>query len=340
MEKTNTRGITIAGSIIVDIVNVIDVYPQKTMLSVIRKSSKAVGGCVPNTIIDLAKIDGNIPLTAAGLIGNDDNGDFILSELEKHGIDTSLIDKTEDYVTSRDYVMNEETSGSRTFFYEPGANAAYTADDLPERLQCDMFHAGYILLLEELDKEDAVYGTKMAKLLFEVQKHGIKTSVDVVSAEGGEFAKKVIPALRYCDYAFMNEVECCAVTGVSPRNGDGSLNVGNIKRTMSELFGYGVKEKVIVHAAEGGFMLNADGSFISSGSLILPDGWIAGSVGAGDAYTAACLYGLYNGYDDTEILEFASAAAACNLSAVDSIGGMRSRDEIKRITARFAKRNI
>ena len=333
-------GITIAGNIIVDIVNIIDKYPNKHMLAVIRESSKAVGGCVPNTLIDIAKIDPAIPLAAAGMISDDDNGAFVLEQLKAYNIDTSLVEISNDYVTSRDYVMTELRSGDRTFFYEAGANAWYAAEQLPDKLKCDIFHIGYILLLDELDKADKEYGTRMARLLHDVQKKGIKTSIDVVSEEGDRFSEKVIPALKYCDYTFMNEIECCAVSGLPVRRPDGTLNIDNIKKSMVEFFEYGVREKVIVHAAEGGFMLDSDGSFIASGSLIIPEDMIAGSVGAGDAYTAACLYGIYNGCGNMETLEFAAAAAACSLTEKDSVGGMRSKTEIEAISKRFERRML
>lgn len=103
---------------------------------------------------------------------------------------------------------------------------------------------------------------------------------------------------------------------------------------------YGVKDKVIVHCSEAGFMLNADGSFLAVPSLELPQGFIKGSVGAGDAYAAGCLYGLYNNYDDRRILEFASCAAACCLSESDSISGMRPRAEAEKLQELYPRRRL
>ena len=60
--------------------------------------------------------------------------------------------------------------------------------------------------------------------------------------------------------------------------------------------------------------------------------------GAGDAFAAACLYALYNDYDDVHMLEFASAAAAMNLSAPDYVSGMRSKEEIEELNRRFKRR--
>ena len=65
------RGIILAGNILADIVKRIDCYPKMGMLSNILSVSRAVGGCVPNVGIDLAKIDRSIPITAMGRIGDD-----------------------------------------------------------------------------------------------------------------------------------------------------------------------------------------------------------------------------------------------------------------------------
>jgi sugar/nucleoside kinase (ribokinase family) len=97
---------------------------------------------------------------------------------------------------------------------------------------------------------------------------------------------------------------------------------------MEDMLAFGVSERVIIHCPEAGFVLNKNGEFTAVPSLKLEKGYIKGTVGAGDAFCAGCLYGIYNGMSDREILEFASGAAACNLAAEDSVSGMRSKDEI------------
>ncbi len=337
--KGDTQGIAIAGNILVDIVNLIDTYPQKSMLANIQQTVTAVGGCVPNTIIDIAKIDPDLFLTALGKVGNDENGRYVLSQMRKYGIDVTQVRIDETMPTASSNVMTEISSGDRTFFYAGGANRSFSPDDIDvESLDCRMFHIGYILLLDAMDAYDAEYGTKMAGLLKRVSERGIKTSIDVVSEEGNRFREKVIPALKYCDYAILNEIESCRVTGLSPRHPDGRIHMENIRSTMEEFLRLGVREKVIVHCVECGFLLDRSGEFIVVPSLELPPDYIKGSVGAGDSYAAACLYGIYNGCDNRWLLEFASAAAACNLSASDSISGMRSRSEIEKLCELYPRK--
>ncbi|NLK27122.1 MAG: hypothetical protein GX306_02075 [Clostridiales bacterium] len=72
------KGIAIAGTIAVDYHKIIDHYAEKGMLCNILEVAKGVGGCVTNTIINLAKIDSTIPLYAYGGVGADENGEYII----------------------------------------------------------------------------------------------------------------------------------------------------------------------------------------------------------------------------------------------------------------------
>jgi len=338
--KDKRRGILIAGNILTDNVKVIDGYPDRTMLANISSVSVAVGGCVPNTAIDLAKIDGSFPVGAAGRIGGDDAGRYVISQLCDHGINTDRVIVTDEKTSFSD-VMSVASTGERTFFHYRGANAGFCPDDLPvSELDCLMLHIGYIMLLDGFDRENADFGTEMARFLHDAQAAGIKTSFDAVSDANGGYEKKIIPALKYADNVIMNETEACGAAGYEPRRPDGGLDLDNIKKTAEKLLAAGVSERVIIHAPEAGFILDRDGNFTAVPSLDLPDGYIKGSVGAGDAFCAGCLYGIYNGFDDKKILEFASGAAAMSLGAPDSVGGMKSADEIEALISKLPRKNL
>jgi sugar/nucleoside kinase (ribokinase family) len=310
------------------------------MLANITSISRAVGGCAPNTSIDLAKIDGSIPMSVIGCVGDDEYGRYVISQMQRYNIDTGKVVVTEKAPTSFSDVMSMP-SGERTFFHARGANALFNPEHINiADLQCSMLHIGYILLLDRFDAEDPEYGTVMARFLHDVQAYGIKTSIDVVSDSTGQFARKVIPALKYSDYVIINEIECCSIWDCSPRNEDGSLNVPVLKDAMQRTMDCGVGEKVVVHSKEAGFCLSKDGSFTAVPSLEIPAAEIKGSVGAGDAYCAGCLYGLYNHFTDEEMLKFASAAAACNLFAENAVDGMRSKNEILEVMGHYPRKTI
>ena len=208
-------------------------------------------------------------------------------------------------------------------------------------LRCKIFHIGYILLLDKFDEYDVEYGTVMARFLDSVRALGIKTSVDVVSSSNiSDYKTKILPVLPYIDYLIINETEVCNMWGLDPRRTDGSLDAGVVRKAMEMTLNSGVGEKVIIHAKEGCFCLDRNNGFISMGSLKIPSELIAGSVGAGDAFCAGSLYGIYNDYSDEEILKFASAAAACSLFSENSVDGMKNKKEIYKLAESYERKEI
>lgn len=332
------KGIAIAGNLIVDKNKTIDTYPEKGMLVKIRSVISNVGGCVPNTIIDIAKIDNSVPLYALGKVGRDGEGDFIIKVLNENGVNTDGVLKS-DLPTSFTDVMNVKDTGERTFFQCPGANSEFSIDDVDlDKLDCDIFHAGYILLLEKFDEEDEVYGTKMARLLKTLQDRGIKTSIDVVSEEGERFSKLVPPALKYCDVVVINEIEGGRAVGVNPRDENGLVVEDNIREILSRFFKLGVKDLAVIHCPEGGFAMNAKGEYVKVNSNDIPKGYKKGSVGAGDAFCAGVLYAYYKGMSMREAVELGNLSATANLSEIDSISGLRSLDELYELGKLYPER--
>lgn len=334
-------GIAVAGNILTDIVKTIDTYPEVGTLSSIQSISKAVGGCAPNTAIDLAKIDHSMHISVIGKTGDDEYGTFVLSQLSRHNINCRQISVSPTCHTSFSDVMSLPT-GERTFFHSRGANSEFSPEDVDiSALNCVILHIGYILLLDAFDRPDGEYGTVMARFLHDVRSHGIKTSIDVVSDNGGDYKAKVLPALKYCNYAIMNEFESSMLSDLPPYRKDGTLDVDNIRKTMEFMASQGVEDKVVVHCKTAGFCYDVpSGVFTVVPSLDIPESEIKGSVGAGDAFCAGVLYGIYNRYDDRHILEFASGAAACNLFSDTSVDGMRSKYEIEKICEKYKRKTL
>ena len=89
----------------------------------------------------------------------------------------------------------------------------------------------------------------------------------------------------------------------------------------------GVSERIIIHMPEICVCLS-DNGFFEFPSWDLPNGFIKGKTGAGDAFCAGALIGIYRGLEEMEILTLASKTATVSLSAPDSIGGMMTEAEI------------
>ncbi len=326
------NGIALVGNILTDNVKFVEVYPEKGMLSTIFDESLAVGGCVPNTGIDIAKLDKNLRVMAVGKVGDDYKGEYVTGEMKKVGIDVSGVIKSKTAPTSYSDVITVKSTGERTFFHNRGANKEFCPDDVDlSSLNCKMLHAGYLMLLDEFDRLNDDGTTPMSKFLEKARSLGIKTSVDMVSESSGNFFKVVKSALPHCDYVIINEIEAGQIVGIPPRDEKGELIDENVKIIMQKLLETGINEKVVVHCPEKGFAMNKNGEFTALPSRKLPKGFIKGSVGAGDAFCAGCLYAIYNGYSDEKMLDFANLVAINCLSKADSVSGIVDKDRLEEV---------
>jgi sugar/nucleoside kinase (ribokinase family) len=309
------RGILGGGNWIIDQVKLIDVYPQPESLANISAQSQGTGGAPFNVLVDLARVGVDFPLAAAGLVGKDALGEAILAECKKRKIDTKLLKTTAAAPTSYTDVMTEARGGRRTFFHLRGANAIWDGRDIDfSKTKAKIFHLGYLLLLDALDAPDKTHGTKAAALLARAQAAGLKTSVDVVSEDSDRFNRVVAPALKYTDYCILNELEAGRTTGFRIRQPDGRLETVALRHAAGALLQMGVKELVVIHFPEGSFARTRDGRDYWQPSLKLPEKFIAGTAGAGDAFCAGVLLGLHEGWELQRCLLTGVCVAAASLS--------------------------
>lgn len=323
MRNAERKGIAVAGSVLVDKINEISAYPKIGELTQIRSIQNAVGGCVPNVALDLKMIAPQLPIHAIGKIGNDPEGRFVTDVLAEGGVSVSGLKVMEGEKTSFTDVMSIP-GGQRTFFTYAGASADFGISDMDlDALDAKLLHLGYFLLLQKVDDGD---GEKILKAALE---HGIETSIDLVSENSDRYAL-VVPCLPYTDYLIINEMEAGKLTGMEPTN----ENLETIARKLKQM---GVRKKVIIHKPDCSVCFS-DAGYSCLGSYVLPEGYIQGTTGAGDAFCAGALIGIYNAWTDMEIMEFASASAVMALGSADATSGMRTEQEIKTFCKAFSRR--
>jgi sugar/nucleoside kinase (ribokinase family) len=338
-KKTSSRsGILAGGNWIIDQVKIVDVYPQRESLANIRSQYQGTGGAPYNVLIDLAKLGAGFPLSAAGFVGKDALGQFIIEDCQKHKIDTKLLRPAAGSTSYTD-VMTEQADGKRTFFHNRGVNALWDGSDIDfKKTKTRIFHLGYLLLLDALEEPDKHYGTKAAALLAAAQAAGVKTSVDVVSEDSDRFARIVSPALKQTDYCILNEIEAGKTTGFKIRQPDGKLDTVALRHAAGALLQLGVREVVVVHFPEGGFARTRDGKDYWQSSLKLPPKYIAGTAGAGDAFCAGTLLGLHEGWDLQQCLLTAVCTAAASLADPTCTAGMKNLSTVMALAKKYGVR--
>ena len=336
IDSNNARsGICCGGTWVIDSVKMISCWPRQDELAYILNQEEGAGGSAYNVLMDLARFQLGIPLEGLGLVGQDEGGARVLRECKERGIDARFVVSTDAAPTAYTDVMTVEGTGRRTFFHHRGANALLAPEHFPfQEFSSRLFLLAYLLLLDTLDQADEEFGTVAARVLAGLRAVGIETVIDLVSEDSDRFASVVHPALPYTDYCIVNELEAGRTVGLDLRPG-GKLNAEVMEEAAAALLELGVRKVAVIHAPELSVALAKDGQALRQPSHRLPEGFIQGTVGAGDAFLAGVIAGVHEGWDLSRCLRFATAAAASCLRHPTTTAGVGTAAEIWELADRL-----
>lgn len=307
------KGIIVSGVALIDRIKKIPHYPAEGSLVDIRQTAFSPGGALCNVLLDLSVLDPSLPLRAVGVLGEDELGDQTYAALMKaEHADLSGIRRSGS--ASYTDVYESQATHQRTFFHHRGANKLLDVDDF-DFAGCSsrILYIGYLLLLDTLDEPEPEYGTRMAKLLCRARQAGLETCIDVVSLETTRFAQICIPALTYTTYCVINEIEAQRITGIALRDENDLLLEDGIMSALEKLIAYGVSKWAVIHTAEASFGMDARRQMFREQGVTLPEGYIQGTVGAGDAFCAGVLCVAHQDGTLPDALRAGNASACSSL---------------------------
>ena len=336
MPSSSTRsGLLAAGNFIVDHVKMIDYYPGEEMLASILRESSANGGGPYNILKDLAKMGAPFPLAAAGLIGTDATGRWIMEDCAAHGIDAARLRQTSAVSTSYTDAFTVESTGRRTFFHQRGANALLA----PEHFDftgstARLFYLGYFMLLDTLDAIGVDGRSGASHVLQAASEAGFVTAADMVSVEHADFRRSALSALPWVDHFILNEIEAGKLAGAALRSAAGP-DWSGIENAARLLLDSGVRRSVTIHFVEGAVSVQKEGTAHRQRSVQLPAGFVKGATGAGDAFAAGLLWGMHESQPIPDCLRLAVCAAAMCLAHPATSEGMRPVAECLSLGERY-----
>ncbi len=322
---TERAGIICAGNWIVDLIHDIDHWPNESELTRIGRQTRGIGGGAANVVAALAKLETGFPLFPMGALGDDEHGEFVVSECRALGLPATGLTVKPGVATAHTHVMSV-AGQSRTFFYQGGANDVLGLDDFPAGTFADtsarIFYLGYLTLLGELDEIAAGGSTNAGRVLERASQAGLVTCVDLVSMPHPRFAQIVASAAPFVDYLVANEIEAALSTGGTP-----DTNTEALLTMARSLRGQGVKRAVILHCTERAVWVGTDGVEQVFEVAPLPADEIASTLGAGDAFCAGLLYGVHQGMSPDRAVSIAISTARASLkglTATSAIPPLRS----------------
>ena len=265
-----------------------------------------VGGEAVNEAVAAAKLGMRTGILCS--LGQDPAGDMIVRDLEKNGVETSLVISDPGHSTpvTTMFVNDDGTRKSIT-------NGTHRYNFHPEKYVEEITKARAIILgslfRAPFDDADIIYN-----VLINAKNKGILTVADTKLPN---FVKLTLDdvkqALPYVDYITPNEDEAKYFTGEEDPG------------KMADVFlKYGVKNVIIKLGSKGCYYKNADTAIkLDAMKIDAVD-----ATGAGDNFVAGLTTEILNGKSIEEALKFANACGAICTTAVGAGTALKNYDQV------------
>lgn len=311
-------GIVLAGTVILDIVHMVDHWPEEESVAFIERTEYGAGGPPQNAAAGLKKLKAPFPVTLQGVVGDDAYADIFVGESKAYGLAPAHLKRLPNSLTSNTQVMTTIANGRRTFFHKPGVNASLTPDLLlPRDGNAKIFYLGSPGIARAMDEQN-----HWAGVMHEARRRGFVTALELVPLEAPILAELVPPILPHTDICVVNDHEAASVTDVKVTEG-GGLDWQAAEEACARLLDMGVMQVAAIHHPDGAVALSRSGEWAHAPAVNVPEGEIVGTVGAGDAFYAGFLLGVHEGWPLDQCLALANAAAATSLHSATTSASIR-----------------
>jgi sugar/nucleoside kinase (ribokinase family) len=202
-----------------------------------------------------------------------------------------------------------DAEGERRFVHYIGANARLTLQDV----DLDLIEGAGILLVAGSLVMPGIDGEPTAELLQMAQGKGLKTFLDVVWDDTGAWMKTLGPCMPHIDYFVPSLPEAQQLTGeMEP------------EQAAQALLALGVGTVGLKMGDQGCLVLRPEGEPIRLSAYQVD---VVDATGAGDAFSAGFVTGIYHGWDLEQTGKFANAVGALCVTGLGATGGVRGFQE-------------
>ena len=307
-----------AGFVCADLVlSPVDDLPPAGGNRFVEQATLLLGGCAANAAVAFARLNqASCHIAVAGRVGDDALGELLNRTLQQDNVDTAALLTTPATATAINTVLVTQ-HGERSFYVFPGACTHLTPADLPDSLLQGFNH----LHLAAIGSLPALAGADAADVARRARALGLTVSLDITLNPPRDTALDVLPVLPYVDLFLPNVAEAEAVLGA-----------GDLAALLSRGLARGPRLM--------GLKLGAAGCVLatSEAQVTLPAYPVhaVDTVGAGDAWGVAVVYGWQQGWSLTEIGRFANAAGAlCTLQS-GAAAAMPSFSAVRQLMALYS----
>lgn len=268
----------------------------------IKKIVFTSGGGGTNAAVTFARQ--GLSTACVGVVGMDFNGQEILSELEKEGVEAKYFQKHDDDNTAYSLIL-VDSSGERTILSYKGEGQHFDVNKIDfDHIQTKWLFldslGGHFDLLEKAVNWAVVNGIKLA------------TNPGGKELEHG--LEKLKPLLKNFSIVIMNQEEASKLTGIDYKN------EAEIFKFMDEIIS-GIF--VMTKGSEG--VVVSDGKNIYKAGV--PDSPVVERTGAGDAFSSGFISEYIRSGDISKAIQFATANASSVVTQYGGKAGILKKDD-------------
>ena len=263
------------------------------------------GGKGANQAVQLSKLGGKAFM--AGCVGNDKFGEELLSNLQKHNVNTDNVKLSEKNNTGMG-IVNVFDDGKLIATITRGANYDITNSDI-DKIKNEIISAQIIILQMEIPIEVIEYVINLAS------KHDVYIILNAAPA-----CKIKEEVLSKVNCLVVNETE--ASFYLNKEINDVKSSIENCE----ELYGK-IKDLLIITLGENGSLLY-DGK--EKLHIKARKAEVTETTGAGDSFIGAFAYKLLNDSSYKEAAEFASLVSSITVTKIGAQDSMPTYEEVKK----------
>jgi sugar/nucleoside kinase (ribokinase family) len=292
-----------AGILVADVfAEPIDAIPAAGELKLTDRFLLSVGGCAANTAVCLRRLGRQVKVL--GKVANDLFGDFVLQDLERLGIRTDAVQRSQTHSTSSTVILNVKGE-DRRYIHCIGANADFTLKDIsPEALNgARALYVGGFMAMPRFRPPD------LTELFSAAKQRAMITILDVVVPAGVSITPPEIqPVLALTDVFLPNEDEARNLTGLADPVAQAEF-----------LAQFNPLGTIVITQGRRGVLARRGKEVLQAKAFTVKT---IDESGAGDAFDAGFIVGLLEGWPLEQTVSFASAVGASCTRALGCTAGV------------------
>jgi len=308
-------GFLTAGTFCLDRNITVDAWPQEDMVATVRAVTRSGGGSACNFAIDMRKLDPSVPVATQTLVGADADGDFLVAEAARHGIDTAGFARTDAAHSQLTDAYTSAATGRRTHILFEGTAPLISPEHFGfAATNARFLHLGLPGIHPKMDAPRGADANGWVTVLKAAQKAGLETNLELVSTAPEKLRAAILPCLPHLTTLVCNDFEIGALAEIDTVV-TGTTDRIAVEAAATHALEKGAMELVVVHFTGGAVLVDRFGAAVFAPSVNVPPKEHHGANGAGDAFCAGFFYGRHKGWGYADCLRMGHATSAACLRA-------------------------